>query len=154
MRNFFKVLLIICLTSCTIQNVSAETHFLSDVKDLVWEFFAFKPMSWEALQAAGGIKIGKVKQSGDEVFLPVMCDVSGLSEITCPPKTLNSALGIKKTEAKIMSDKIFILVYTQTITEKNNNLCKPVDLKHVRAGKYKVYYYDGKSYFLGDITIN
>jgi len=112
--------------------------------------------SWKFMESVGGIAIGTPSRDPQgHVFLPVRCDVSGLTAISKKPTTLNSALSVKSLKKKVEEQKIYISVKTGVISKGETCKCSGVDLGNIPAGNYEVLYYgsDREKYPLGTVTV-
>jgi len=112
--------------------------------------------SWQFMEAAGGVAIGSpTRNPQGSVYLPVRCDVSGLTTITKKPTAMNSALSIKSIKGKIDEQKIYISVKTGVISQGETCTCSGVDLGNIPAGNYEVVYYgsDKGEQPLGAVTV-
>ena len=93
------------------------------------------------IQSVGGLRVeNPVTQSDGTIFLPVICNVSGLDTITVKPTMLNSALVIKKITAKCKGDRILIQIVTCVVDNKHVSSTKGVDLGKPKKGLYQVEY--------------
>lgn len=111
--------------------------------------------SWKFMEAVGGIAIGQPSRNAPSVYLPVRCDVSGLTEITKKPTTINSALSVKSIKAKIEEQKIYISVKTGLVAKNETCMCSGVDLGDIPAGNYEVLYYGSarEEHSLGSVIV-
>lgn len=108
------------------------------------------------IQSIGGLRVeNPVTQTDGTIFLPVICNVSGLETITVKPTMLNSALVVKKITAKCRKDRIPIQVVTCAVDNKHVSSTKGVDLGKPTKGSYQVEYLnpDGSTVFLRTIDI-
>jgi hypothetical protein len=111
--------------------------------------------SWKFMEAVGGVAIGQPSRKPQIVYLPVRCDVSGLTEITKKPTTINSALSVKSIKTKIEEQKIYISVKTGLVSKDETCMCSGVDLGDIPAGNYEVIYYgsDREEHSLGFVIV-
>lgn len=111
--------------------------------------------SWKFMEAVGGVVIGQPSRKPQSVYLPVRCDVSGLTEITKKPTTINSALSVKTINTKIEEQKIYISVKTGLVSKNVTCMCSGVDLGDIPAGNYEVVYYgsDREQHSLGFVIV-
>jgi len=112
--------------------------------------------SWQFMEAVGGIAIGSpTRNPQGSVYLPVRCDVSGLTTITTKPTAMNSALSVKSIKKKINGQKIVISVKTGLASKGETCTCPDVDLGNIPAGNYEVLYCgsDKKEQLLGSVTV-
>ncbi len=121
----FTLLSILCIAD------SAHASFLD------WVY----GRSWEFMESVGGISIGTpYRTSKGTVYLPINCDVSGVTEITRKPTLMNSAIVVDAVTAKVRKNEILISVDTGLVKEKSKCTCDGVDLGNVPAGQYEVLY--------------
>jgi hypothetical protein len=120
------------LLSCLCLSNPAQAGFLD------W----FYGESWNFMEAVGGISIGTAyRTSQGTVYLPINCDVSGLTEITKKPTLINSAIVVDALTAKVRKNEIMISVETGLAKSNSKCTCDGVDLGDVPAGQYEVLYY-------------
>jgi hypothetical protein len=97
--------------------------------------------SWAMVQSVGGLRVDNpVTQADGTVFLPVICNVSGLETITVKPTMLNSALVVRKIAVKCRKDKIQIQVVTCVVDNRHTSCTKGVDLGKLKKGTHLVEY--------------
>lgn len=110
---------------------------------------------WKFIEAVGGIAIGQPLRKPQNVYLPIRCDVSGLTEITKRPTTINSALSVKAIKTKIEEQKIYISLKTGLVSKNGTCMCSGVDLGDLPAGNYEVIYYgsDREEHSLGSVIV-
>lgn len=72
--------------------------------------FTRETKDWDFIQKVGGIKTGTPIETEDGLYLPVLCDVSGLDSITVKPTLLNSALWCLKTRISRKDNTIHLKV--------------------------------------------
>lgn len=104
------------------------------------------------MQSVGGIAIGAPFE-GDAIWeLPVSCDVSGKSEFTVKPTTINSGLGVDGVRVRVVKHEIWLTVVTRP---SGNASCPSVKLGGLSHGKYLVMYRgpDGRKQQVGEVTI-
>ena len=100
-----------------------------------------KGQSWEMIQSVGGLRVDDPVMQGDGmVFLPIVCNVSGLDTITVKPTMLNSALVVRKLTARRGMDRIRIQVVTCVVDNKHISVSKGVTLGRMKPGAYYVEY--------------
>jgi len=93
------------------------------------------------IQSVGGLRVDNpVTQDDGSVFLPVVCNVSGLEAITVKPTTLNSGLVVRKIKSKVLQNKIQIQVVTCVVDKKHTSISKGVSLGKIKPGTYQVEY--------------
>jgi hypothetical protein len=111
--------------------------------------------SWKFMVEVGGITMGQPSRNPLSVYLPVRCDVSGLTEITKKPTTINSALSVKSIKTKIEEHKIYISVKAGLVSKDETCMCSSVDLGDIPAGNYEVIYYgsDREQHSLGSVIV-
>lgn len=112
--------------------------------------------SWKFMEAVGGVTIGAPSRNPQgSVYLPVRCDVSGLTEITKKPTTINSALSVKSIDKKIEYEKIIISVKTGLVSKNETSICTVADLGDIPAGNYEVFYQgsDREMHPLGSVIV-
>ncbi len=113
--------------------------------------------SWSFVESVGGIAIGELsKNQQDEVYLNVLCDVSGLTAITKPPTTMNSALVVKRINKKINGNELYLSISTGLATKENTtSKCTGVNLGHISQGDYRVFYSgsEREKHLLGKINV-
>ncbi len=96
---------------------------------------------WAFIQSVGGIKIDEPYLTKDGWFLPVQCDVSGLTTITNKPTTMNSALKCVKVGYFKKKSSVFITIYTGSIGYRNKTCrCDGINIGHLKEGEYSIYY--------------
>jgi hypothetical protein len=103
---------------------------------------------WEFIQSVGGIAVGSpIKHNDGSWTLPVSCDVSGLTTITKKPTSLNSALVITDTFARVDGNKIHLTVVINSAQRsKKTAHCTAVNLGKMKPGEYIVVYGDSMSF--------
>ncbi|MDD5521602.1 MAG: hypothetical protein PHI84_12355 [Kiritimatiellae bacterium] len=129
--------LLICCTSC----VSLITS---------------RGQSWEMIQSVGGLRVDNpVTQTDGTIFLPVICNVSGLDTVTVKPTMLNSALVVRKIATKCRKDSIQLQIVTCVVDNKHTSITKGVYLGRMKKGSYLVQYLnpDGSVVKLREIEI-
>ena len=112
--------------------------------------------SWEFMESVGGVKIDEpVRQAVGTVYLPVRCDVSGLTEITRKPTLINSALVVTGIDNKIKENQIWISVKTGLTTKNSTCVCPGINLGNIPSGEYEVFYYgsDRQKHSLGTAIV-
>jgi len=107
------------------------------------------------MEAVGGVAIGQPSRKPQSVYLPVRCDVSGLSEITKKPTTINSTLSVKSIKTKIDEQKIYISIKTGLVSKDETCMCSDIDLGDIPAGNYEVIYYGSgrEQHSLGSVIV-
>lgn len=96
---------------------------------------------WQFITSVGGIKIDDPYPTKEGWFLPIQCDVSGLSKITNEPTTMNSALKCVRVKFLQKDSSVFIAIYTGSIGSKNKTCrCEGVNVGPLKKGEYSVYY--------------
>lgn len=116
----------------------------------------FYGRSWEFMETVGGVAIGTPSRNHQgSVYLPVLCDVSGLTTITREPIGLNLALVVTGIDKKIEAKQIFISVNTGLASKNSTCTCSGVDLGDMPTGVYQVFYYgsDRNKHWLGSVTV-
>lgn len=91
------------------------------------------------------------------IWLPIICNVSGLENITVKPTMVNSALVVRKLEYKVDNDKILIYLETSLIDDQNKDIkTKGILLENIKPGVYRVEYLnpDKSSHFIREIEID
>ena len=112
--------------------------------------------SWEMIQSVGGLRVeNPVKQIDGTIFLPVICNVSGLDTITVKPTAINSALVVRKIAVKQRKEKIQIQVVTCVVDNKHTSVAKGVSLGKMPEGTYQLEYLnpDGTTVNLKEVKI-
>lgn len=112
--------------------------------------------SWEFMESVGGVRVDEpIRKSDGTAYLPVRCDVSGLTTITKKPTMINSALIVTGIDKKIEEKQIMISVTTGLASKNSTCTCSGVDLGNIPSGDYQVYYYgsDREKHFLGKVTV-
>jgi hypothetical protein len=99
-----------------------------------------EPRDWKFIQSAGGIDIDPVIHEAGKSLLPVTCDVSGLSIVTCRPTTMNSGLVLRKFEVKAVGKAITIRAVTSVPEGERVSKTNYIDLSRIKPGAYDVYY--------------
>jgi hypothetical protein len=112
----------------------------------IWQKWNVRPVDWQSVQNAGGIRIGTPEIKEGQTLLPVECDLSGLHEITTPPTQINSALVVQSVNAQRKGAVILLQVNARLIdptteqTKADNSRIHYADLTGIPAGIYEVYY--------------
>ena len=121
-RNFFLfIILAISLNSC----LGVSRH----------------ECDWAFIKSVGGIKIDEPYLTKEGWFLPIQCDVSGLTKITNEPTTMNSALKCVKVSYNKKGSSIFITIYTGSIGYINKTCrCEGINVGQLKKGEYSIYY--------------
>ena len=91
-----------------------------------------------------------------KVFLPVRCDVSGLTAITQRPTTMNSALIVWRISRRIERNDIYLAVKTGVYDKGSSSLCQDVMLGDLPPGSYQVYYQGSErvNHFLAEVKVS
>lgn len=116
----------------------------------------FYGQSWDFMESVGGVAIGDANRTPKgTVFLPIKCDVSGLTNVTKKPNLMNSALVVDKISMKVHEREILISVDTGLAKSKSKCTCEGVDLGDVPAGRYDVFYYgsDREKHLVGTAIV-
>lgn len=117
-----------------------------------------KHVDWNFIQSVGGIMVSEPSLNENKtVWLPIICNVSGLEKITTKPTTVNSALVVRKIEHKIEKDRILIHVMTSLIDDQNKDVrTKGIILENIKPGVYKVEYInpDNSVHFIREIKVD
>lgn len=117
-----------------------------------------KHADWNFIQSVGGIRISEpTRNENKTVWLPIICNVSGLEKITTKPTTVNSALVARKIEHKIKKDRILIYVKTSLIDNQNKDVrTKGIILENIKPGAYRIEYLnpDNSSRFIREIKVD
>jgi hypothetical protein len=116
-----------------------------------------RAQSWEMIQSVGGLRVDDpVRQPDGHVFLPVVCDVSGLVAITVKPTMMNSALVVRKVAVRRRAERIQLQVVTCLVDHRHTSLSTRVDLGVLNKGFYLVEYRNpnGITIFVRKIEIN
>ena len=93
------------------------------------------------IQSVGGLRVDDpMVQTDGTVFLPVLCNVSGLETITVKPTMINSALVVRKIATQCRKDRIHLQVVTCVVDNKHTSVTKGVDLGVLTKGTYQVEY--------------
>jgi len=113
---------------------------------------------WNFVQSVGGIAVADPIIKGNKtIWLPIICNVSGLENITVKPTMVNSALVVRKLEYKVENDKILIYLETSLIDDQNKDVkTKGVLLENIKPGVYRVEYLnpDKSSHFIREIKVD
>ena len=118
------------------------------------EIFYGQP--WKFMKTVGGVAIGAPSRSPrGSVYLPVICDVSGLTTITERPTAINPALVVTGIDTRIDGRQVLITVGTGLPSETTNSTCPVIDLGDIPAGDYQVFYYnsDQDRHLLGEVAV-
>lgn len=106
----------------------------------VFGWLTAEPRDWNFIQSVGGIAIDPVTQRAGKPMLPVTCDVSGLTAVTCRPTTMNSGLVLRTFDVKHAGKDITIRAVTSVPEGKTVSQTNYIDLSKIRPGTYDVYY--------------
>lgn len=136
----FSLILAVFLCSCT-----------------VFSGFLDESRNWQFIQDTGGMRIENPVREGDKLLLPVEYSITGLREVTCEPRMMNSGLVIRKIKVTRKGDNLILLVISGIPDDvhKNSGPMSYVDISSVPEGTYKVFY-QNENYsdrYLGSITI-
>jgi hypothetical protein len=103
--------------------------------------------SWNFIQQVGGIKIEKPLWTEDGLYLPIICNVSGLDSITTRPTTLNSGLICADSKVSVVGNKIYITIVTGLISFNDGyRKSRAANIgDKLQSGHYFVYYKDETS---------
>lgn len=127
MRLIFTLLLSACLIGCDSVTSSATN----------------RPCDYRTIESLGGIAVGLPRlDSREHVIVPIRCDVSGTSTITCRPTRLESALACAKPDVRVTGNTIRITIRTCFIGRDLSSRCPDIDLGRLRDGTYLVVYGD------------
>jgi hypothetical protein len=127
MRLIFTLLLSVLMIGCDTV-VSSATNQRCDFR---------------TIESFGGIAVGRPRlDSREHVIVPIRCDVSGTSTITCRPTRLESALACAKPDVRVSGDTIRITVRTCFVGGGLSSQCPDIDLGRLRDGTYLVVYRD------------
>ena len=114
-------------------------------------------MDWQFIQSIGGISLGSpLRDDEGHVWLPIFCDVSGLTTTTVPPTAMNSGIVCIPPRVRICSNTVFLTVRTSVPGNKaHDRLCPSADLGTLDGGRYAVVYQApaGDQHPLGSILI-
>ncbi len=117
-----------------------------------------KHVDWNFIQSVGGIMVLEpTRNENKAVWLPIICNVSGLEKIATKPATINSALVMRKLEHRIEKDKILVYIKTSVIDNQNKDVkTKGINLGNIEQGIYKVEYLnpDNSSHFIREIKVD
>lgn len=97
---------------------------------------------YDFMQDVGGIRIEDPIKHGNDYFLPVKCDVSGLTQFTTKPKGINSGLVIYDVKCKLIKNNIDIYVI-YGLPDKRYSNASYADLTFIgkmKPGCYNCYY--------------
>jgi len=92
------------------------------------------------MQSVGGVKVERPYREAGTVYLPVVCDVSGLQAVTVRPTTVNSGLVVRKVGVAVEGANLYIWVTTSLPHGSASAGCGAAALGHVPPGKYAVFY--------------
>ena len=112
--------------------------------------------SWQTIQSRGGLRVDNpIRQSEGSLFLPVICDVSGMQAITVQPKKLDSASVVRRIDVTIETGRIGIQIVTCLTDKRHQSMTKGVDLGIPPSGRYRVEYLnpDGSTVLVKEIEI-
>jgi len=136
--------------------IAAVTVLLAGGTASVGAADIFYGQPWKFMETVGGIAIGTPSRTPQgTVYLPVLCDVSGLTAITKKPASINSALVVTGIDSRIEGRNILITVGTGLPSETTTSNCTGVDLGDIPAGDYQVFYYNSENdrHLLGEVNV-
>lgn len=116
-----------------------------------------KHADWNFIQSVGGIMVEDPIRNDKTIWLPIICNVSGLERITIKPTTVNSALVAGKVEYKIEKDNILIHFETSLIDGQSKDVrTKGITIENIKPGVYRVEYLnpDNSRHFIRDIKVD
>lgn len=98
--------------------------------------------NWDFIQSVGGIRLGALeKKAEDSWVLPVVCDVSGLTEVTQKPTTMNSGLVVTRMLYHVIGNEIYISVaLSLPLNTRSTHRCTEITLNGIKSGDYKILY--------------
>lgn len=127
MRLIFTVLLLVLVVGC----------------DTVISRATIQRCDYQTIQSFGGIAVGRPRlDSRKHVIVPIHCDVSGTSTITCRPTRFESTLACAKPDVSVKGDTIRITVRTCIVGGDLSSKCPDIDLGRLRNDTYLVVYRD------------
>jgi hypothetical protein len=141
MRLTFSFLLFILMTGCG--------TFVSNV--------ANQRCDYRTIESWGGIAVGRPRlDTREHVIVPIRCDVSGTSTITCRPTRIESALACAKPDVSVSGDTIRLTIRTCIAGGGLSAQCPEIDLGRIRDGTYLVVYRDpgGHEHPIGAVQTN
>jgi hypothetical protein len=115
-----------------------------------------KKCDWTFITKVGGIKSEEPFLTNDDWYLPITCDISGLSKITNEPTIQNSALECSEIHFSKTDTSIFVTVYRGLIGSKTNDCkCRTIKIGKLKSSKYKVFYkFDKESHLIGSFDLS
>ena len=102
--------------------------------------FTTEDRDWSFMQSVGGVSIGQPHRAKGKVYLPVQCDVSGLTTITVKPSSINSGLVVRDIRASRDGATVYVWVRTSLPHKKDGQPCGTAELGDLPQGKYTVFY--------------
>jgi hypothetical protein len=137
-------LVCICLTAPTV--VAGGDSYLATSRAVDWAF----------MQSVGGIKVGEQIGSGKgNRFLPLVCDVSGLTIVTRKPTAMNSGLVVAKILYQVNGRELRVsAAVNNPAGSARNSQCAGVTIEGAEKGTYKVLYIDPDNsvHSVGEVT--
>jgi len=131
----------------------------SSARASLLDWFLSKSADWRFVQSTGGMQILSPNVTDGKVYLPVLYDASGLSQITCKPTAVNSGLVVEKITVKRAGTNIILHVKVcmrkdQGSTEGSGSV-HYADLSGIPNGTYQIFYghTDDPAKILGQIKI-
>lgn len=112
---------------------------------------------YRTIESFGGIAVGSPRlDSREHVIVPIHCDVSGTSTITCQPTRLESALASAKPDVSVTGETIRITIRTSFASGDHSSQCPDIDLGRLRNGLYLAVYRDpnGHEHPIGAVQTN
>ncbi len=122
----------------------------------ILEWLTSEVCDWEFIQKSGGIRVAQPVVRDGERLLPVTYDISGLSEVTRKPTSINSGLVVSKVEAVHVRDVIVIRVIRQVADKaKQAGPDHFAKITQIESGTYAVFYGNAgnEETYLGEVRI-
>lgn len=112
---------------------------------------------FDFIQSVGGIAVGEPRKEGERTwFLPVRCDLSGCTAVTCEPVLINSALAVKELHVRMEEDAVLLWIESCVYTDETRSpRTSGVRLDDIGPGRYTVLYLgeDGRRDEIGTVVI-
>ncbi len=91
---------------------------------------------WKFIQSVGGLKVS-VSSPESPDFIPVYCDISGLTPATPGRTILNSGLAVKREGYKVEDKTILYWIETCLVTREHTSpVTKGVSIPDLQSGEY------------------
>ena len=100
-----------------------------------------RAQNWSMIQSVGGLRVGNpVKRDDGTIFLPIVCNVSGLETITTKPQAMNSSLVVRRIWVKVTPRRIQIQLITCIVDNRHTSRTQGESLGKPLPGHYAVEY--------------